>query len=262
MTRKKKKTVNQAEIKRMKKLRQGGHSIEAIAEKLNRDLRTVRKYLGIVDSKGEETKFLKEDHLKRVIAQVDSIRSCLEHPTLNGLPERELLEIREHNWQLDPMMWFYLCTPSFTRKDWWGSEFPMLESHMKESSFWEHLQQLKQTVIDLEKDYDRIALKLFKDDQHFEEFWKSIQFERLKRESDWGYKPSRTPHTPEPSPEELTPYYDQKYAKEVIERFIGIASDLLPRQLEIEKMLDQLNNDLLPDEINPIIVRGHCEKCP
>jgi len=205
---------------------------------------------------------LKRLHLNTLLSQVSELCSCLEHPTLNDLPERELLEVRGYDWRLDPMMWFYLCTPSFSRKDLWGSEFPKLESHMKESPFWEHLEQLKQAVKALEKDYDGIARTLFKDDQRFEEFWKSIQLKRLERETDWGYKPSRTLHTPEPEPEDLKLYYDQEYAKEVMKRFIDIANDLPLRQFELEKMLDQLYIDLLPDEINPIIVKGHCEKCP
>jgi len=204
----------------------------------------------------------KRRHLENVLMQVELLRFCLEHPTLNDLPERELLEVRGYDWRLDPMMWFYLCTPSFSRKDLWGPRFPMLESHMKESPFWEHLEQLRQAVKALEQDYDRIALNLFKNDQRFKKFWESVQFERLKRESDWGYKSSRTLHTPEPEPEDLKPYYDQEYAKEVMKRFIGIVSDLPLRQFELEKMLDQLHIDLLPDEINPLIVKGHCEKCP
>jgi hypothetical protein len=264
MSRKKKRTVNQTEIKRMKRLsEQPKSTIEGIAEKLGRDPRTIRKYLSIIDFRQDELKILRKGHLERVIAQMKIMRSCLEHLTLNDLPDhRDLLDVRGYDWRLDPAMWFYLCTPDFSNRDLWGTEFPRLESHMKESPFWEHLKKLEQAVKNLEKNYDIIALKLSVNDQRFKDFWKTIQIERLRRGTDWGHKPSRTAHNPEPAPEDFKPYYDQDYAKEVMERFHNIDNGLFLCQFEFEKMLDQLYIDLLPDEINPIIVTGHCDKCP
>jgi hypothetical protein len=207
--------------------------------------------------------YLERLHLDNILSQLETLRSCLEYPTLNDLPDyRTLLNVRGNDWRLDPVMWFYLSTPDFSNKDLWGPKFPMLESHMKESPFWEHLEHLEHMVKDLEKYYDIIALKLSAEDQRFRDFWRAIQVERLRRETAWGYKPSRTTHSPEPTPEDFKLYYDQEYAKEVTKRFERIDDGLSLRQFELEKMLDQLNNDLLPDLINPIIVRGHCEKCP
>jgi len=202
-------------------------------------------------------------HQENLRSAVALIRSCLEHPALNDLPDyRELLEMRRYDWRLDPITWFYLCTPDFADTASWGKEFVWLRSHMAESPFWEHLKQLKQAVDDLKKDYDRVAIKLFRSDQQLRKFWTKIQVEQLKRERNRDDRPSRTAHTPEPPAEDLQQYYDQDYAKTVMQKLKSADGSFTEKQLELEKMLDQLNDDLLPDEIDPIILSGRCDKCP
>lgn len=202
-------------------------------------------------------------HQENLRSTVASIRACLEHPILNDLPDyRDLLEVRGYDWRLDPITWFHLCTPDFNDTASWGKEFVWLKSHMDKSPFWEHLEQLKRAVDDLRKDYDKTAVKLFHNNQQFKEFWTKIQVEQLRRERDRHDRPSRTAHTPEPSAEDFKPYYDQDYAKIIMQKFNSADSNLTEKQLELEKMLDQLNDDLLPDEIDPVILSGHCDKCP
>lgn len=201
-----------------------------------------------------------QENLRSIVAL---IRSCLEHPILNDLPDyRDLLEVRGYDWRLDSITWFYLCTPDFGDTASWGKEFVWLKSHMDKSPFWEHLEQLKRAVNDLRKDYNRIAVKLFHNDQQLKRFWTKIQVEQLRRERDRHDRPSRTAHTPEPSAEDFKPYYDQDYAKIIMQKFNSADGSLVGKQLELEKMLDQLNDDLLPDVIDPVILSGHCDKCP
>ena len=263
---KKRKTVSQAEIRRMVRLHHK-YSIEKVAEILDREIRTVRKYLGFTEaqeSKGREAiGVLNRNHIENTINLVELIRSCLEHPTLNELPDgRELLELRGHDWRLDSTMWFYLCTPDFSQKHLWGAEFPLLESHMKDSSFWQHLEQLSQAVKMLEDDYNRIAVRLSNDNRRLGEFWKSIQLEKATRETEWGHKPSRTPHKPKPAEEEFQPYYDEEYGKEIMGIFNTAIPDLKSQQVELEKLLEQLHTDLLIDNIGDCITKGKCGKCP
>jgi hypothetical protein len=204
-----------------------------------------------------------KEHWDMLFLVAEKMRTCIEHPTLNDLPDgRELLELREHDWRLDPTLWFYLCTPDFSQKHLWGVEFPLLESHMKDSPFWQHLEQLSQAVKMLEDDYNRIAVSLSNDDRQLREFWKSLQLEKAIRETEWGHKPSRTPHKPEPAKEEFQPYYDEEYGKEIMGIFNTAIPDLKSRQLELEKLLEQLHTDLLIDNVGGYITEGKCEKCP
>lgn len=225
-------------------------------------LNAYRRYQSWLEEKGDR-KSLRRLHQDNLINGIDAIRSCLEHPTLNDLPDyRELLEVRGYDWRLDPLTWFYLCAPDFSDTSSWGKEFIQLRSHMDKSPFWEHLEQLKRAVDNLRKDYDRAAVKLFGNDPQLKEFWTRIQIEQLRRERNWHDRPSRTAHTPEPSAEDFKPYYDQDYAKTMMQKLKSTDAGLIEKQLELERMLDQLNDDLLPDEIDPIILSGHCDKCP
>lgn len=90
-------------------------------------------------------------------------------------------------------------------------------------------------------------------------FWTQIQ---MKGERDRHSRPSRTAHRPQPSDSDLEPYYDQAYANTAMQKLSGIAPGLEQRQLDLEKLLDQLYEDLSHSEIDPIIVSGHCKKCP
>ncbi len=211
-------------------------------------------------------KLLREEHLQDLINLSKSIRRCIEQPNLDERPDyHPLMSVRGYDWRLDPVMWFYLCTPDLSKTDSWRTEPVLLKSHIennpvKDSPFWEHLDQLWQKVKSLEHDYDKTAIKLMKEDKEFRKLWKSIQVERMQREKSEGYKPSRTPLSLTLITD-IKPYYDQGKVDGVMSRF-KVIGHLSSRQFEIEQILGQVYKDLSPNEINDIIISGYCDKCP
>jgi hypothetical protein len=186
----------------------------------------------------------------------------LRTPSLNGLPDRGLMTVRWFDWRLDPVRWFYLSTPDFSEKKQWGEEFPILESHIMKSSFWEHLDQLKQLTVALEKKYDDIVSILLINDESFKLTCEILKSKRTQWEPLAIFRPSRTPFNPDLELEQLEPYYDKELIEKIMHRFESIVPDIWEPQSKLEEMLNQLYEDLLPDTINPIIVDGHCDRCP
>lgn len=133
----------------------------------------------------------------------------------------------------------------------------MLRRHMDESPFFRHYHELHQTAEDLEQQYRRAAEQIAKDDDDFCQFWDKLQKEKASM-----IMPSRIPEYPEPDWDEYQPCYTEEYCDEVFRKLSRIIPDVRNWHIDLENRLDQLNRDLLPDEINPIIARGYCDKCP
>jgi hypothetical protein len=206
-------------------------------------------------------------HLNDLIELASSIRHCIVPPNLDEEPDyHHLMNVMGYDWRLDPVMWFYLCTPDLNKVNSWPTEPALLKSHIesnpsKKSPFWEHMEELWQKVKALESVYDKRAVDLMKEDKNFKEYWESIQFERVKREDVGGYKPSRTPLSLSLIID-VKPYYDESKVDEVIREFEKIKDFLEGDQFELEQILNQLYKDLNPNEINDIIINGRCKKCP
>ena len=202
---------------------------------------------------------LRKRHLKRLIAEVGMLRSCLTDPQLEWVPaiRKEPLIIRGQDWRLDPITWVRLCTPDLTDQDKWGPLFPSLKAHMKESPFWRHYLELRKTAHDLDKAYEEAARELAKGDDEFSKSWDKIQNEKLLMA-----KPSRVPDFPEPEWGECRPCYEQEDCSNILRRFAKIIPDVHNRLSALENQLEQLNKDLLSHEVEPIIARGHCDNCP
>jgi len=61
---------------------------------------------------------------------------------------------------------------------------------------------------------------------------------------------------------DVKPCYDESKVNEIMRGFQRIPFILEGRQSELEEMMNQLYKDLSPTEINPLIVEGHCDRCP
>jgi len=243
----------------MVRLKKSGHSIEKIAELLNRDNRTIRKYLFLAGAKESQLLELHSRHVDRVIRSVDLLRSCLINPKLVLIPKRREypLELNGQDWRLEPLTWFRLCTPDLSNEELWGPEFFILKQHMKESPFWKHYYQLWQEAIKLDKAYQDVARNLGQRDREFNETWREIEKHMVH-----PYHISRIPDDPEPDWEQYKSCCDRAQSEKLIKMLIRVIPDLVDQQCGLEQLLEQLHQDLLPDEIEPLIVSGHCDNCP
>ena len=212
-------------------------------------------------------RILKERHTDDLLDLAVKIRSCIERPNLDEEADyHQLLNVRGYDWRLDPVMWFYLCTPDVSKTDYWGTDPALLKSHiesnpLKKSLFWDHMDQLWQKVKTLDHEYDKMAIEIMADDSEFKKYWESIQLEKVKREEEGVYKPSRTPLSVT-LVNDIRPYYDESKVDEVIDKFAKTDFTLSVHQYELEEILNQLYKDLNPNGINPLIVNGHCGECP
>jgi hypothetical protein len=263
MTKKKgHKTVSQAEIKKMVALRKEGKSIEKIAEILNRDKRTVEKYITLAGFKEIQMSEQQLKHIDRVTEQADMMRSCLEDPHIENLPDsRDLLEFRGDDWRLFPSVWFYLSTPDFREIYLWGHDFYLLKSHMKESPFLKHLRKLQRQVLALGKQYQSIAESLVITDEGFKSQWESIQKIQVMLQEEVKTTTGRAPNNTLNHWGNIKPPFDKEYTEKIMRKFQSVQSDIQVRQADLESLLDQLNADLSENEISNIIYYGRCHRC-
>lgn len=214
--------VNKRDLKAMIRLQNQGSSDISIAKELKWDIRTVRKHLGSVGRR----------------ELTEKLCPCLTNPHLE-LPNRYAtypLELHEQDWRLDPITWFYLCTPDFSEEGmmYWEDKFV---KQLKRSSFWNHYQKLKIEVYRLQKDYENSAPTLADEDRNI---WQQIQGERNEH-----FLPSRVPISLEPDWDQWEPYYDREYCDRVIRVFNDNIDDLTDRLCGLEELLQQLNGDLI-----------------
>lgn len=205
----------------------------------------------------------RRDHLSLLKAEVQNIRDCLLNPIEHPLPDkRVLLGVGDEDWRLDPIGWFYRSIPDFSDQWRWGYSFPLLKQHMKESPFWKHYGDLWSTTLKLEDSYQHAAAKLSVKYEEFREQWAKINAEKEARRQGSLPKPSLYPNVMAEELEQFKPSYSVDYCDGVMNKLGEFIPDLMYRQLALEDGLEQLNKDLVGHEVNPIIDRGRCVKCP
>lgn len=206
---------------------------------------------------------LRKMHLQRMYDQVQKIRDCLPDADMKrgklemGMINSGFLLVSDYDWRLDPSHWLKLVTPDFTMRHAWGPDFPIAVKHMRGSPFWKHMGQLRTAVRHLVDRYDNLADGLKQTNERFGKSW-----EELAIRGKYQLDVSRTPLTPEMKPPYYKPSYNDTYCKQVMSEFYSLDSDLRQKQFELDQLAERLWDDLRPDNIEPIIKNGHCEKCP
>ncbi|MFO8102218.1 MAG: helix-turn-helix transcriptional regulator [Dehalococcoidia bacterium] len=202
---------------------------------------------------------LRRRHLERIYDQVGILRSCLLDPQFETIPysARPPLDVMGQDWRLDPTTWLKLCTPDFSDPNLWGSDFPSMRQHMGNSPFFANLKALAYSVRDLEQKYADLSATIAAREDAFGSSWQAFQDRKI-----WRPEPSRTPASPRLEDLDYEPYYGAGYCQNVLAAFYELDPDLPSYQCNLEEQLQQLNNDLLPDTIEPIIESGHCDQCP
>ncbi|MCP4607591.1 MAG: hypothetical protein GY845_02590 [Planctomycetes bacterium] len=207
-----------------------------------------------------ETVELRRWHLDRLRDSVHLIRQCLHNPHLemeSYYGPQPPLWLGRHNWALVPEAWVDLTTPDFSDEELWGKELWQLSQHLDESPFWNHLDELKQAAQDLNTDMDEAALKLGEHDSGFRRAW-----EEVRGSPSWTTRDSRTPLTPNPDWDTTSPPCGDGFTQKVCKAFAdGPMTDIYHRLRDLVMKLDQLNEDLKPDAVEPLIINSTCDYC-
>ena len=204
-------------------------------------------------------------HLDDLYGQLGKLKACFENVDSPYLPPdyRELLEVRGCDWRLDPMMWFYMCTPDLSDMRRWDPEFKQLLEHMEGGEFKKRFGKLRDTVQELEKTLVRLVQAT--KDTELQEKFKAIQVGWLLRRKPDTPKPHRVGSSSEP--EDLEPDYTPTFAEQVMAKLEAVPLDIwrvcgmIEKQLALEEQLQALQTYLSSDEIRQVIKRGKCSGC-
>lgn len=208
--------------------------------------------------RGSATDWWILNHINRLNDLVEDIRKCVYNPHLeleSYIGPTPPLLVNRNDWALEPDVWFSLVTPDFDDPSLWGELFPGLKEHLRESPFWRHLDELRSKVQELEALYEEAAAKLSAADSSFSARWAD-----LRRRREWTCRASRTPYSPG-VPDDVRPAAGPDLVVEVLEKFNEMGYGVWNRLWELVKLLDQLNSDLLPDRVEPLIAQGSCDFC-
>jgi len=162
-----------------------------------------------------------------------------------------------HDWALVPEDWIDLTTPDFGDENLWGSELPQLRKHLNSSPFWDHLEELKQAAKKLNEDLHEVALQFGEHNPNFQQAWKDFLLS-----GQFTLTNSRTPKFPEPDWDTISPPCGDGFTEKVCKVLAdGPMSDIYDRLRDLQMKLDQLNKDLAPDAIEPLIINSTCDYC-
>ncbi len=200
-----------------------GYTYQQIADKTNWDSRTVKTYLEGVptDPKSLLSPCLTDPH--------SSIRVAYE-----SYP----LELHNQDWRLDPITWFYLCTPDLSedKERFWSKAYAKFKEKMEKIGFWQHYVKLTSAAYRLQSAYKEAAPNL---PTELIAVWESIHKELTLR-----LMPSRIPQNPEPDWEAWRPVHDPNTCRKVFTAFLKLIPDLYLQINEMEELLQKLNDDL------------------
>jgi hypothetical protein len=197
-------------------------------------------------------------HRNKLIETAKRIRARIVNPELNRRPYagQSIWFWGEQDWRIAPTVWLRLVAPSIEDEVFWGDDLKCLKSHLSKGTFMADYEALMNETSKLMQELQDTACSLYVNNKERYLEWQIVQ-DKIADYLLANFVPDIIP-TPEIVAE--LPY-TRDYCARGVRELSPKNPDLDNRYDNIEKMLQQLWNDLDPDVINFMIEIGKCERC-
>ena len=192
------------------------------------------------------------DFLNRLLHAIEEIRSCIYNPHLEWdfyLGDGRPLILNGRNYGLVPHFWVPAVIPNLEDPALWEPGYGSLRRCLDSSLFWSHGEKLVDTSLVLYRDIRKFAEELGWGNPGFRIEW--LKFLAMM---EWENPSSRVPASPEPDWSRPFPPYKDGFAERVLD---ALSKELMPdiyqRLWKLPELLQQLNEDLAPEVIEPIL---------
>jgi len=201
-------------------------------------------------------------HLKKLNTLAMQIRNNIVNPHTESRKYFSYISTWMYggqDWRLTVESWSMLMLPYLDDEKLWSKPIPInyLYEHIKRSPFKQHYDELHEEIINLITEFYDAAEKIkIKNPEMFEN-WDD-------ENNDWiSYILIHKPmNSPLPLDKIGHSEGDPPYFEEVMATFREYIVDLDKRYDFLEDLLQQLYDDLDEIEIQDVIKKGNCEKCP
>jgi hypothetical protein len=202
-------------------------------------------------------------HIEELKKLANTFSLCIKDTREYELPDnRLLLEVDGIDWRLDPMMWFYLCTPDFEPMGKWGDLFPNLKEHLGQNPFWEHYEVLKNKADQLDSWFRLEVGKLGPEFHSRKDIWDELEKAKRDRRLNLTWYPSVFPNARPDERAGFEPGYDSTYADALLDLLGGNGLNPEIQMFELETLLVEMKQDLSVERMLPMIEESHCKDCP
>ncbi len=172
------------------------------------------------------------------------------------------LQLYGHDWRLDPIRWFYLVVPNISDERYWDSRFHSeLKSHISNSTFCDQYQKLQQKVEEVNSIYGPLADELVSKNPEFGSFWNQFKESTPPASYSSNCIPNAENNADTIQEEAYMPWYDRTVCFKIMKEFYEKKSDLKSMLIELEQLLAQTRQVLIPSRIESIIEKGRCSEC-
>jgi acyl carrier protein phosphodiesterase len=209
-------------------------------------------------------KYVEENelHLKKLNTLAMQIRNNIVNPHTESRQYSSYTSTWMYggqDWRLTVESWLMLMLPYLDDEKLWSKPISInyLYEHIKSSHFQRHYNELRDEIMKFKTEFYDAAEKIkVKNPEMFEE-WETLN-------DDWiSYISLHKPmNSPMPFDKIQPSEGDPQYFVEVLATFREYIADLDNRYDFLEDLLQQLYDDLDEIEIQDVIKKGMCEKCP
>jgi uncharacterized protein YukE len=217
------------------------------------------------DYKRSKHGWSRQIHLEELFKSAQMLRDRIINPNLRMRMfdnSQSTWFLHGFDWRITPYYWYAMVVPIDHYLDSWIPNAESLLSHLKNSDFLKHYEQLKKGVSELNSKLDDVVNKLNDRNPSIKGTRKDIEIVISEFFVDGGnYIPGEkfTQDQVEALEEKLANY--SEFMNFLIENFEKYYPELNQHCDELENLLQQVYDDLAPDTVSVQIESGRCSRC-
>ena len=203
-----------------------------------------------------------QNHIQNLLKIAGKIRKRIYNPDTSERtgPDESAWLFGGQDWRFVPNTWISLVMPPLDYGKW-KKDFKNLKEHLGNNSlFCQNYDKIVAEADQLSKEFDEAAQGLISDDSDFEEIWSKFHMSTDDYHL-YHLKPNKIETMPKDN-EIVSLEYPWDSNEEMFDLFADHISDLSVRLDSIEQLLQELWNDLDPDNIRSMVEQGICSECP